>query len=303
MSTKRTAGGADEVPPSQVQTAAVNGLAVSRRRPAEPLATVVFVHGAMDRAASFARVMRRLGEFDVVAYDRRGYGGSQSPGPPDTTSLSPADDRDPLCGHAQDLASVMDWACAQDPTPPRIVVGHSLGGLIALVAAGTECSRAPGGPLRTDALCVFEPPLPWLDAGHVTSGSRAIEVGHTEGPEAAAEFFYRSMVGDGTWDRLGPSDRSARRSEGDTLMAELMAARFARRSLPLPSDLDIVHVGRGERGPAHLRAAAETLASAAGGDCEILVGASHGAHLQYPDRFAMWVRAVALGTVGVGDAA
>jgi pimeloyl-ACP methyl ester carboxylesterase len=197
----------------------------------------------------------------------------------------------------------MEWACAPDPTPPCAVVGHSLGALIALVAAATECPRTSAGPLRADSLCVFEPPLPWLDAGHVTSGSRAIEIGHTEGSEAAAEFFYRSMMGDRTWDRLGSSDRSARRSEGDTLVAELIAARFARHSLPLPSDLDIVHVGRGEHGPAHLRAAAETLAAAAGVQCEVLAGASHGAHLQYPDRFARWVRAAVLGTVDVGDVA
>jgi pimeloyl-ACP methyl ester carboxylesterase len=303
LSTERTTGGTDDVPLSPLRTASVNGLAVSRRRPEEPLATVVFVHGAMDRAASFARVMRRLGEFDVVAYDRRGYGGSQFQDPPDAVSPSPAGDRDPLCYHALDLAAVVDWACAPHPRAPRVVVGHSLGALIALVAAATDCSPVSAGPLRTDALCVFEPPLPWLDAGRVTSGSRAIDVGHAEGPEASAEFFYRSMVGDRTWDRLGSTDRAARRSEGKALMAELVAARSARRSLPLPSELDIVHVGRGEHGPAHLRAAAETLATAAGVGCEVLVGASHGAHMQHPDRFALWVRAAALGTVGVGDAA
>src|SRR5690606_37540775 len=38
--------------------------------------TVLFVHGAMDRATSFGRVMRRLPQLDTVAVDRRGYGDS-----------------------------------------------------------------------------------------------------------------------------------------------------------------------------------------------------------------------------------
>lgn len=252
----------------------------------------MFVHGAMDRAASFARVMRRLDDFDVIAYDRRGYAGSQSP------DASAAEcDGDPLCGHARDLAAVMEWACMENPTLPRVVVGHSLGGLIALLAVSTAC----GTPMYADTLCVFEPPLPWLDPGHVTSGSRAIDVATAQGSEAAAESFYRSMVGDGTWDRLGASDRSKRRSEGAALVAELIAARVARPSLPLPLELDIVHVGRGENGPAHLRAAAETLGAAAGVRCEVLAGASHGAHLQCPDSFARWVRASALGETGSRD--
>ena len=42
--------------------------------------TVVLVHGSLDRAESFRRVMRRLPEFGIVAYDRRGYQGSRGAG-------------------------------------------------------------------------------------------------------------------------------------------------------------------------------------------------------------------------------
>lgn len=317
-------GTTDDAPPARSQTTSVNGLAVSRRRPAAPVATVVFVHGAMDRAASFARVMRRLGDFDVIAYDRRGYAGSchhgrpgdGSPGmaPPDADP-SVAGSRDPLCGHVNDLAAVLDWACASAPTLPRVVVGHSLGALIALVAVATACPSPspvgtdvgiiaagappiPDAPMKADAVCVFEPPLPWLDPGYVTSGSRAIDIADTDGPQAAAEFFYRSAVGDRTWNRLSDSDRAIRRSEGDALVSELRAARATRRSLPLPSDRHALHVARGDQGPVHLREAAETLAEAAGVECDVIAGASHGAHLQHPDRFARWVRSSAL--LGLG---
>ena len=40
----------------------------------EPLAKVVLVHGALDRSMAFRSVLQRLYEYDVIAYDRRGYG-------------------------------------------------------------------------------------------------------------------------------------------------------------------------------------------------------------------------------------
>lgn len=293
--------------PVSLQHCTVDGLAVRRRRPDAPAATVVFVHGAMDRAASFGRVMRRLGDLDVIAYDRRGYAGSLDQ--PPTAEHRPAEDallrgagHDPLVCHARDLAAVLRWATADDPGRVTAVVGHSLGGLIALVAAGSGLTDAvhptdlsgPGATVRTthlDATCVFEAPLPWLDAGRVTSGTRAIEVGRSEGPQEAAEFFYRSMVGDATWERLSEHDRAIRRSEGPALLEELIAARRPRQSVPLPAVTSTLHVARGEQGPAHLRTAAEALARAAGVSCEVLPGAHHGAHLSSPGEFARWVRA------------
>ena len=55
----------------------VKGLAVAERRVIDPEATVICVHGGLDRGGSFARLVRRLETFDVVAYDRRGYQGSR----------------------------------------------------------------------------------------------------------------------------------------------------------------------------------------------------------------------------------
>jgi len=59
---------------------------------------VVFVHGSLDRAGSFARVTRRLPELHTVAYDRRGYHRSGH--------LLPV--HDSLDGHVEDLLSVVD---------------------------------------------------------------------------------------------------------------------------------------------------------------------------------------------------
>lgn len=280
-----------------------------RRRHDDPRATVVLVHGAMDRAASFGRVMRRLEEFDVVAYDRRGYGSSLHPDATDRPSgaagLHP--DAGALRAHARDLAGVLEWAGRECPGIEQVVVGHSLGGLIALIASGSGGASGPGGDGRArgcgaageaatvgritpDRLCVFEAPLPWRDPSAVTSGSRAIDVGLRNGTGAAAESFYRSMVGDDAWERLGEPLRTARRAEGRALLAELVDARRPRPGLPLPARLSTLRVARGENGPSHLRRAAEDLASAAGVGCTVLRGASHGAHLQNPDAFAEWIR-------------
>src|SRR3954469_22439695 len=81
---------------------------------------VVLVHGSMDRSAAFARCRRHLRDLHVVLYDRRGYGRSAGLGAPS------------IEGHAEDLLAVIDGR-------PCVVVGHSIGGLFALIAA----QRAP----------------------------------------------------------------------------------------------------------------------------------------------------------------
>ena len=44
----------------------------TRAPPAPGAATVVFVHGSLDRGDSFRLAMRRLPEFATLGYDRRG---------------------------------------------------------------------------------------------------------------------------------------------------------------------------------------------------------------------------------------
>ncbi|MHB1788094.1 MAG: alpha/beta fold hydrolase [Acidimicrobiales bacterium] len=101
---------------------------------------VVLVHGALDRAASFARVRRRLVDLPVVTYDRRGYHRSRRDGE------APA----VITDHVEDLLEVIGGR-------PAVVVGHSLGGVLALMAA---CR--PGGPDPVVSVAAYEPPLPWL---------------------------------------------------------------------------------------------------------------------------------------------
>ena len=110
------------------------------RRPGAP--TVVLVHGSLDRGESFRRVMRRLPELTVVAYDRRGYQGSRAGG---VVGLD---------GHVADLVAILSEVRSRGASPV-VAVGHSLGGDVVLGAALAD-------PRACDAVGAFEPPMPWL---------------------------------------------------------------------------------------------------------------------------------------------
>lgn len=259
-------------------TSTVDGLAVTRRRPPEPdpgmsasRPTVILVHGAMDRAASFGRVMRRLSHLDVLALDRRGYAGSLGAGVART-----------LADHVRDLCTVIDWTGAS-----RVVlVGHSLGATIALRCAATA------GP-RVVSVGAFEPPVPELDGSRERIGGGAIEVGLRSGAEEAAEVFYRRMVGDATWDRLRDRDRAARRAEGPALLAELVDLRDGTARTE-PADIDMPMVlGVGGLSAEQFRSGAEALHDLVGGSRLVeIAGAGHGAHLTHAGEFARYVQDV-----------
>ncbi len=100
------------------------------------------VHGSLDRGESFRRVMRRLPDLTVVAYDRRGYQGSLAAG---VVGLD---------GHVADLLAILSEVRSRG-AGPVVAVGHSVGGDVVLGAALAE-------PRACDAVGAFEPPMPWL---------------------------------------------------------------------------------------------------------------------------------------------
>jgi len=224
---------------------------------------VVLVHGSMDRATSFRRLMNRLPDWRAVAYDRRGYAGSSSLGPPESFE-----------DQVSDLLGVLD-------DNPTLVFGHSYGGDVVLAAA----ARSP--ELITSAM-VWEPPQPWLPwwPGMSARGSEADELD----PEDRAEWFMRRMVGDRVWERLPESTRKQRRREGPTFLAELEALRSAPPFLAEEVRVPVL-VGRGGQSvPHHRRSARELASSLPNGElCEI-AGASHGAHLSHPGELADLIR-------------
>lgn len=247
------------------------GLRVIRREPTVdgPAAgrLVVCVHGAMDRATSFTRLMAKLPDWTVVAYDRRGYGQSAHLGPPETFDQQ-----------VDDLLSVLD-------DRPAVAFGHSLGGDVVLAAV----SRHPG-PIS--AAVVWEPPQPWLAWWPTDSAS------HPEGqgrdPEERAEWFMRRMVGDRIWERLPRSTRQQRRSEGHTLNADIGLLSAAAVFDPYRVRIPVI-VGRGsESSPHQRRSARELAASLPNAELAEIAGSGHGAHLSHPGEVAGLLQRVAI---------
>ena len=266
--------------PARAEHDMVDGLAVVRRRRPDvgvDVPTIVLVHGAMDRAASFGRTMRRLPDFDVVAYDRRGY--ADSPHVPGRGTLD---------AHATDLATVIAWTGASSV----VVVGHSLGGTVGL-------ALAERGDDRLVAVGAFESPAPWLDDSRSSVGGGAVDVADREGDAAGAEFFYRLMVGEHTWSRLRERDRAARRAEGPALLDELRDLRDPRTSIALDRVVLPVTVGAGGRSAEHLRRTAASLCRALPDAEQVdIADSGHGAHLSHPDDFARFVRATVARAAG-----
>ncbi len=232
---------------------------------------VVLVHGAMDRARSFTRLIRHLtaAGFDCVSYDRRGYEDSALQDPFSIESPPGIED------HIDDLAEVIG-------SEPSIVFGHSVGGTIALCLA--EQNRAP-----IKALVTFESPLPWMSFWQ-RSGAYAIVPGTEIAQEFAEEFatkFMVRMIGEHRWDRLPPSTKRRRRAEGAVLVAEMSTIGHRLPALD-PSRIRVpCLVARGENAaPRHIQAV-DYLVGHIPHAIEIVVaGTDHGIHLSNPKRAA-----------------
>ncbi len=229
----------------------------------------MLVHGALDRASSFGRVVRRLGGLTVVTYDRRGYQHSRRAAVATDGTLR---------SHVADLLALVGDG-------PDVVVGHSYGGTVALTAAAeSRAIRAVGA---------FEPPLQWLEWW--PRRQTAAEV-RAQDPADFAEAFFRRVAGSRSWDRLSARGRTERRSDGPALAAEL--AELAEMPPPFdPADLDIpVVLGRGEHSyERHRRGVAELAEDLPHAEVFEIKGARHGAHLLNPGAFARFVaRAVEL---------
>jgi pimeloyl-ACP methyl ester carboxylesterase len=237
---------------------------------------VVLVHGTLDRANSFRRTMRRLEDVRIVAYDRRGYQDSRGPEPPVGIE-----------GHIEDLLGVLH-ALGGRP----VVVGHSLGAVVALGAAAAE-------PDRIAAIGAFEPPMRWIPVeGRESNQGSFVQ---TSDPDAAVEAFFRGRVGDAAWDRLEPAARADRLADGPALITELASlngpALFDVTRLEVP----IVFGGGAASEPFHKENLAWLSEHVPGAQRIEIPDAGHGAHLTHPDAFAGFVRA-AMALAGIPKA-
>lgn len=228
----------------------------------EPLAHVVLVHGALDRSMAFRGVLQRLYEYDVTVYDRRGYGAS--------VGLDPATSID---DHVADLIAVLEET-------PSVVIGHSMGGAIALLVSVSR-------PDLVQALGVFEPPLPGIT---LPTNDSPTSASIPEDDEHLVRWMYRRVVGESAFDRMDARAQRALVDEAPALRADLesvrdMAEPFDPTAVAVPS-----LVGYGSDSVPRLIARSEWLAEQIP-DATMFEapGAQHGCHRSHPELFADFV--------------
>lgn len=263
---------------------------------------VIFVHGGLDRGASFGRTALRLPELGLVTYDRRGYRGSRGAGAA----------RLPV--HVEDLIRIAGAYAGPAPPPPAgqpsaavppagqpsadvppakaagrvVAVGHSVGATLVLWAG-------VAAPRRFAALAAYEPSMPWLGfhrtAAPTAGDGRPVGPAPDADPAEEAERFFRRMVGNAAWERLGDQERASRRADGPALLEDLRGIR-----VPAPFDVTALRVPTvvAAGGPASLEHHRQTVAWLADHVAAVQASdvreAGHGAHLSHPDAFAALVR-------------
>ena len=224
--------------------------------------SVVCVHGGLDRATSFSRLARRLPDTHLVAYDRRGYQGSRPLGP------------GTLLDHATDLAHVV-----AERAPGAVVLGHSFGGLVALVAGVLNPGQFTG-------IVCYESPVPWLVPRPHSSAPDPSD------PAGEAERFFQRVVSKEAWQRLRPDERESRHLDGPALVSDLLILGDSRPPVDLAT-LRIPALYAFGDGPAeryYERLATELEATGANVRHRHVPGVGHGIHLSHPQMLADLLR-------------
>ena len=173
-------------------TTTINGVRIFWELTGDSGEPLVLIHGSFVDHHNWGAVVPSLARsFRVLAYDRRGYSQSER-------SRSPASARD----HVADVAALIEAL----GLGPSHVVGHSLGGLIALRLADER-------PDLCRSLVINEPPLLSVLAGDqdyqadveamgakVASVLQLLEAGNIE--DGVRQFVETVVFGPGAWDMI-----------------------------------------------------------------------------------------------------
>ncbi len=229
---------------------------------------VVLVHGTLDECGSFRRVLDELPAWDTTTYDRRGWGAS--------AALTPGN----LEQNVADLLAIL-------PTGEQsLLVGHSYGATVALTLGGRY-------PERVRAVVAYEPPLPWLPWWPDRAPWEVLVLDRGLSPADAAEAVVREVLGDAGWERLPQRLRDKRRSEGESLVAEMRMLCDDEPSFdPLAFQCPVLTAAGTESLPHHRHTAAKLAELVPLGDYRELAGAGHPGHISHPAEFAALVDTV-----------
>ncbi len=227
-----------------------------------PAPSVIFVHGAFCGGWAFERFK---GPFEAKGFrclspDLRGHGASDRPDA--VIGLSMAD-------YATGLGALI----AAEPAPP-ILIGHSMGGLVAQMAAG----RA-----KVAALVLLAPSPPWGVAGGSFEEAISAVSLYALGPFwtmavepdlASARGYSLDRLPKGeqraVFDRMVPESGRALWETLNWWLDPLMTTSVSGASIKAP-----VLAVAGERDRIHPPATVAQVAERLGGSCEVMSGMSH----------------------------
>ena len=192
---------------------------LSAERWAGPGPTVILLHaGVADRRSWTGTAERLAGTFDLVAYDRRGFGGS----PPGALPSSQVDD----------LAAVLDAVTAG----PCWLVGSSQGGKVALDFALSHADRVAGMVLLAPAVSgVIGPEQADPDTERL---SDLVDAADAAGDPAEVNRLEAWLWLDGP---AGPEGRVTGPARDLTLARTPSPSATRRRTWHWPSEVDAWH--------------------------------------------------------------
>jgi esterase len=167
---------------------------------------ILLIHGGCSDATFWGSAVDELAAFGrVILYDRRGCSRTQVPD--HYRSTSPGEQAADAAG----LLEVLDAA-------PAVVIGRSLGGVVAL-----ELARAH--PQLVRGLVLLESAPSGLsrdaDAAMETLAARIRNAAELQGVEAVAETLIRAVLHDKGWEDLPGAARHRLTANGGTLLVEL----------------------------------------------------------------------------------
>lgn len=241
--------------------------------------SVLLVHGTALTRLSWRETVEALGGgVRAIAYDRRGYGDSDTPEPYAATSIEE---------QAEDAAALVRALEAA----PAVVCGHSCGAVVALDLLLRHRDLVRGAVL-------IEPPLLSLSPqGEQTLGEvreAVAEAARKGGVHAAVEALAESQHGPGLLEAVGAERAEAIRASARGAFADFGAASawaFSRRELRVIEAP--VTVLRGARASPVNREVAEEVAGLIGSAQLRELDAGHAAPLDDPAGVAAAVRELA----------
>lgn len=237
---------------------------------------LVFVHGMCGSADVWRGQVERLsGDFECVAYDRRGHSRSPRTDAAETVEL-----------HGDDLAGLIGSLGLEG----AVAVGSSGGARVVVDLLRRHPGAVAGAVISEPPLAAVAPDEFAAMIGQIAPSVQAAVA--ESGPRASVDAFMGAMC-PGLWDRLDEPGRDAYRANADMLFADLGTPIYAITEADVRAIEVPVLVIEGTTSFSALQTVAERLAQWLPSADLVRFPGGHVTYAEEPDRFADAVRSLA----------